>query len=340
MPKITPEPEDYVFAQEQHDLASERASGPDAATRLENLALSLQRALLALFGEYEYAIINALPVERAAIEGVFGDTHKLPRYQGELRHGVVASIGGRERKIALSQVHGAGLLLAQREVERLKRYLLNLKYVLFVGIGAGQPQPEAEHKDIRLGDVVISTGVIQYDDVRRVDGRLLLSGNGIPPPGLEFIGAANNLLSSQMVSRGPGALRRVPSWDEYISQAQAFVENSNRPPDATDPYNAARSYLSLNPTRYACCRIRLARVASANTLLRDAEHRNYLCNHHDVACFDMEGAAVALAAHASGMTYVLVRGVSDYADNEKNNVWHGYAAVAAAAVTRALLEDL
>src|SRR5262249_54851996 len=35
--------------------------------------------------------------------------------------------------------------------------------------------------------------------------------------------------------------------------------------------------------------------------------------------------------------YIVVRGVCDYCDGEKGNVWQGYAAVAAAAYTRALL---
>jgi hypothetical protein len=38
--------------------------------------------------------------------------------------------------------------------------------------------------------------------------------------------------------------------------------------------------------------------------------------------------------------YLLVRGICDYCDNGKNDIWQGYAAIAAAAYTRALIEHL
>jgi nucleoside phosphorylase len=52
----------------------------------------------------------------------------------------------------------------------------------------------------------------------------------------------------------------------------------------------------------------------------------------------MEGSGIQVATWTHGVGYLVVRGVCDYCDSNKNDVWQRYAAVAAAAYVRALLE--
>jgi nucleoside phosphorylase len=56
---------------------------------------------------------------------------------------------------------------------------------------------------------------------------------------------------------------------------------------------------------------------------------------------EMEGLGVALAAHESNQTpgFLLVKGISDWADADKNDGWQPYAADAAATFTAALLRS-
>ena len=54
----------------------------------------------------------------------------------------------------------------------------------------------------------------------------------------------------------------------------------------------------------------------------------------------MEGSGVADATWEAEIGYYVVRGISDYCDGHKNDIWHNYAALAAAAYTRALIEKL
>ena len=55
----------------------------------------------------------------------------------------------------------------------------------------------------------------------------------------------------------------------------------------------------------------------------------------------MEGSGIATATWISGSTgYLLIRGVCDYCDSHKNDMWQGYAAAVAAAYTRALIESI
>jgi hypothetical protein len=55
---------------------------------------------------------------------------------------------------------------------------------------------------------------------------------------------------------------------------------------------------------------------------------------------EMEGFGIAEATWNLGRGYLVVRGICDYCDSHKNDVWQGYAAVVAAAYARAVLEEL
>jgi nucleoside phosphorylase len=48
-------------------------------------------------------------------------------------------------------------------------------------------------------------------------------------------------------------------------------------------------------------------------------------------CFEMEAAGAL-----TDFPCMVIRGVSDYCDSHKNDIWHGYAAAAAAAYARQL----
>ncbi|OOF97880.1 hypothetical protein ASPCADRAFT_128069 [Aspergillus carbonarius ITEM 5010] len=75
-------------------------------------------------------------------------------------------------------------------------------------------------------------------------------------------------------------------------------------------------------------------IASGNTVVKDPVLRDKWANtpRLNVLCFEME---------ASGMmpTFpsLAIRGICDYSDDHKNDEWHNYAALTAAAYTRALL---
>ena len=72
-------------------------------------------------------------------------------------------------------------------------------------------------------------------------------------------------------------------------------------------------------------------IASGELVIKDAMLRDALANKYDVLCFETE-AAGSLA----DFPCIVIRGISDYCDSHKNDLWHGYAAVAAAAYARQL----
>jgi nucleoside phosphorylase len=57
-----------------------------------------------------------------------------------------------------------------------------------------------------------------------------------------------------------------------------------------------------------------------------------LSQQHGVLCFEMEAAGLM-----NNSPCLVVRGICDYSDTHKNDSWHGYAAMSAAAYTKQLL---
>ena len=70
--------------------------------------------------------------------------------------------------------------------------------------------------------------------------------------------------------------------------------------------------------------------------------RGFEAQWSKLAAIEMEGGASAAALHMSrraGRRFLMIRGVQDFADKNKDDTWRLYAADAAAAFARALLED-
>ncbi|EGR44455.1 uncharacterized protein TRIREDRAFT_70377, partial [Trichoderma reesei QM6a] len=79
-------------------------------------------------------------------------------------------------------------------------------------------------------------------------------------------------------------------------------------------------------------RILVGQMASGSTVMKSGEHRDQLAQQHNVVAFEMEGAGIW-----DEVPCIIVKGVCDYADSHKNDLWQPYAAAAAASVTKAVL---
>jgi hypothetical protein len=70
-------------------------------------------------------------------------------------------------------------------------------------------------------------------------------------------------------------------------------------------------------------------IASGELVIKNGKLRDELAKQYGILCFEME-AAGAMA----NFPCIVIRSISDYSDSHKNDQWHGYAAVAAAAHAR------
>jgi nucleoside phosphorylase len=73
-------------------------------------------------------------------------------------------------------------------------------------------------------------------------------------------------------------------------------------------------------------------IASGNRVVKNAVERDFLRVDCGALCVEMEAAGLM-----NRFPCLIVRGIWDYADSHKNDIWHKYAATTAAAYTKELL---
>ncbi len=92
-------------------------------------------------------------------------------------------------------------------------------------------------------------------------------------------------------------------------------------------------------------RVFLGPIASSNAVQGDFRKRDYLRDRFKVKAVEMEGSGIADAAWEYGTVgYLDIRGICDYCDDRikhmQTDIWKPYAAMAAAAFLRSLVEAL
>jgi len=286
-------------------------------------------------------IVTALPKEFAAMKRVLGNGNEVVRRgTGSGRRYWIAAVqssDGRVHIVAVVQLVSMGNNISTARATQFFEHCPSVRVLLMVGIAGGIPNPTKADEHVRLGDIVISNlmGVIQYDLVKRTSSFEQLR-HPPRPPSPELLEAINSLEGTE--------LEGVRPWEAYIAQAVASL-GWTRPPLETDSLLAARGKKRLahphdDERRPYQPKVFRAPIASANKLLKDPELRDSLRDQFGVKAVEMEGSGVADASWLQERGYFVVRGVCDYCDKTKGDVWQKYAAIVAAAYARSILEHL
>ena len=289
-------------------------------------------------------IITALPHEAAAIRAVLGDPPRIDvpgAGAGRIywMADVPSSRGGLRRVVVAQS--GIGTNVAAARASLLLSHFPSVDSIIMCGIAGGIPHPDKPDDHVRLGDIVVSSvnGVVQYDFVRRTVRKKKSQvweevRSASHRPSAELLDAVHALTADEHFGRRP--------WDRWLDVGLGRLEWA-RPDPATDVLVATPAP-GLHPSdpkrREGKPRVFLGPIGSANALLKDPAKRNSLRDQFGVKAVEMEGAGIADATWTHGVGYLVVRGICDYADVNKNDTWQNYAAMAAAAYVRALLESM
>ena len=225
----------------------------------------------------------------------------------------------------------------------------SMRFGLMVGIGGGAP---SEGHDIRLGDVVVSSpvgrtgGVIHYEYGRTVQNRRFERTGSLGAPPVVLLTALNQI-GALHERRGH---RIADSVSRMVRQNPRLADRYQRPNAETDRlYNA--TFVHDEECQVACTGgasqlvqrvprpaqqddpvIHYGLVASADHLMKDAQVRDTLAREEGVLCFETEAAGLM-----DNFPCVVIRGICDYSDTHKNDLWQGYASATAAAYAKELL---
>ncbi|KAF3927786.1 hypothetical protein ABW20_dc0100698 [Dactylellina cionopaga] len=220
----------------------------------------------------------------------------------------------------------------------------NIKFALMVGIGGGAPTRE---RDIRLGDVVVSTpegrfgGVVQYDVGQRLSGGRFEDLGHLNGPPLALLSATMDLMIRWDSPRSPDRisehLRRAKDMTKYQRPADDRLYRADYEHKGGNTCaGCSVDGLEERPPREARREVTLhyGTIASGNSIMKDALERDNYSNDPDlnVLCFEMEAYGLM-----NYLPCLAIRGIANYSDSHKNDEWRNYAALTAAAYTRELL---
>lgn len=287
-------------------------------------------------------IITALPKEYAAVSILLEnkkDKYKVPGSGASRRYclGEIPTEEGNKHSLVLANA-GMGNNIAATRASLLLEHFPNVKSIIMVGIAGGVPNPDKVDDHVRLGDIVVSNenGVIQYDLIKQ-EIHDITHRNPPRPPSASLLEAVKYLEAEEILGNRP--------WKKYIDQSLSIIKTI-RPSEDTDILYCSDSPETKikhpkDPKRIeGQSRVFTGPIASANILQKDPKARDKLRDKFGVKAIEMEASGIADATWNHEVGYLVVRGICDYCDSHKNDEWQQYAAIVAAAYTRALIESM
>ncbi|KAJ5765777.1 hypothetical protein N7520_005336 [Penicillium odoratum] len=245
----------------------------------------------------------------------------------------------------------------------------SLKIGLMVGIGGGIPPR------VRLGDVVISApvagypGVVQWDMGKAETGGFKRTGALNNPPtalltALTTLETRHAMHGSRIHQYLDEMGRKYPplvsqyTWSDSLQDPLSNPGVSQHAQSGWQIVLLALWSLILVIYRYLSgsgllavdsraksavppvshdVRVHYGLIASGNSVIKDAVHRDALNESlgGNVLCVEMEAAGLM-----NTFPCIVIRGICDYADAQKNKDWQEYAAAIAAACAKELLEHV
>lgn len=279
-------------------------------------------------------IVTALPKECAAVKLVLDNVESCYFDERGAGHtffvGEIKSVNGGIHKIALCQC-GMGNNMASIQSVTMQKHFPNIESIIMVGIAGGIPSPDNISKHVRLGDVVVSKGIIQYDFVKETKEEVKCRSQSAKPSA-KLLEALDLLEEKEYED--------IYVWKSFVEK---YAVGKFAKPNCDDLLHDSNGSIIPHPVdnnRDAYPKIFKGKIASANTLLKYEEKRKKLSEKYDVLAIEMEASGIADAAWIMEVGYLVIRGISDYCDEYKNDVWQEYAAMVAACYAKDLIGNL
>ena len=138
-------------------------------------------------------------------------------------------------------------------------------------------------------------------------------------------------------------LKGIKPWERHIDELQLRLA-WDRPSEEFD--QLFQSDDGSDPILHPSDSARVAgrpkvfrgKIGSANLVLKSGEHRKKIREKHNVIAVEMEASGIVDATWSHRAGYLVIRGICDYSDGNKNDRWHKYASLVAAAYCKAILE--
>ncbi|KAF3393739.1 putative ankyrin repeat protein [Penicillium rolfsii] len=209
-------------------------------------------------------------------------------------------------------------------------------------------------QDIRLGDVVISLhskfteAVVQYDFGKSEQSKefIHIGGQLNKPPNIVLNAVA--MLRGQQARKG----HKIPELlSQVLTDNPSMADKFKHPGSANDRlFKSDVIHKEGKKSCKHCCglndinlvkrkdrpnsvlHIHYGTIGSADQVMKDATLRDKWARKEKIICFETEAAGLM-----DSFPCLVIRGICDYADSHKNNIWQPYAALTAASYSKELL---
>ncbi|EHK42084.1 hypothetical protein TRIATDRAFT_229523 [Trichoderma atroviride IMI 206040] len=317
-----------------------RLRSEDETDRLSN-AVKRHKKFRYQSGDYTVSWICALHIETAAARAMLDCIHDdLPQARNDINTYTLGSIGHHNIVIASLPAGHYGTNNAATVASNIERSFPSIEIHLMVGIGGGAPGK----LDLRLGDIVVGSRVMQYDLGKIVgDGQIERTGiPTIPPPKLLAYVAKVRAIHEVTPTRVPDILQEMynkypematyarPNVQDRLFQADFEHDSAAASCDECD----ASMLVHRLPRTNLRPKIHYEAIASSNQVMKHGITRDKIARELQVACFEMEAAGLM------NFPYLIIRGICDYSDSHKNKQWQEYAAATAAAYAKEFLNTI
>jgi len=301
--------------------------------------------------QYQVGVVCALPDEMSAAIATLDERHRQITGQDkrDSNNYVLGRVHEHNVVIACLPAGVYGTVSAARVANDMLRTFTGLRFGLMVGIGGGIPNlPKG--LDIRLGDVVISQpdktygGVVQYDLIKNLGKGQFERKGALKPPPTMLLSALATLRADRNLDDGevPGILADMAkTHPRLLKTGYGYPGRENDTlycsqcdgPGSSGSCNNCSEGKMERPTReddYPS--FWYGTIASGNELMKNAAERDRIGEEFGALCVEMEAAGLM-----NDFPCLVIRGICDYADSHKNDIWQKYAALTAAAYAKEFL---
>jgi nucleoside phosphorylase len=300
--------------------------------------------------DYAVGWICALPIEVAAARATLDRVHDnlpLDRNPDDNNNYILGSLQGHNVVVAYPNSGVYGTTSVADVASQLHASYTSVRFNLMVGIAGGVPNTR---EDIRLGDVVVSKstagwpGVVQFNangertDDQFVRGRaldqptpLLLTAMSKAETATIFDESKMPQYISEIVQKDPVTFAHPGPEQDVLFEPNydhATIESEESGCSHCDP----DSIQSRQPREDQNPIVHYGLVASSHHLTRHGATQDKFAHKHGILCLETEATGLKNAAQ-----YLVIRGICDYADSHRSELWHAYAAAAAAAYAKEIL---
>ncbi|KAL7800883.1 nucleoside phosphorylase domain-containing protein [Trichoderma afarasin] len=306
------------------------------------------------YESYTVGLLCRLPSALCAARALLDEEHEpLPSKDGDDNSYFLGKMGKHNVVLVFPEPYGMNPVVPA--VTSLIRTFPNIRFGLMVGLGGGVPKlPNSDpRQDIRLGDVVVSWatnklgGVIQYDVVK-VAGtttNLKIKSRLKTPPRV-LLKAIQRLNLDYRFGKG----KMWTDIDQVVNMEVPELEDGGYPGQEHDQlfkfdYQHSSgencSSCDVNQTENRGVRkstrsvVHHGLIASGNQSMRSSVQRDQMRDSWGVSCFEWEAAGLM-----DTFPCIFIRGICNYSDSHRYEIWRPYAAIAAAAYTKDLLRSI